>query len=131
MVRCALTVKDNNVCYTDGYKQFQTCTVNDNTEQCGFRKHTFRCCPETCRGKTGKHGIVMPKGNFTQKACRKLFNYSIPEIEDNLGRCNYPFYSRIEDCSIQGTIYLRNIFDRLIHLIKKVIFDKYYVNLEI
>ena len=102
LVRCALTVKDNNVCFTDGCKQFETCKVEDNTEQCGFMEYAFQCCPETCRGKTGRHGIVMPIGNFTQKACRKLFNYT---TEESLGRCNYPFYSRIEDCSIQGTIY--------------------------
>lgn len=101
LVRCALTVKDNNVCLTDGSKGFETCTKEDNTPQCGFWEYTFQCCPETCRGKTGHHGIVMPNGNFTQKACRKLFDYSIPDIEGILGRCKYPFYSRIEDCSIQ------------------------------
>ena len=116
LVRCALTVKDNNVCLTDGSKGFETCTKEDNTPQCGFWEYTFQCCPETCRGKTGRHGIVMPIGNFTQKACRKLFDYSIPDIEGILGRCKYPFYSRIEDCSIQGTICLRNIFDKLIYL---------------
>ena len=114
MVRCALTVKDNNVCFTDGGGQLQTCTqyIDQNIDQCGYDKHMFRCCPETCRGKVGKHGIVMPTGNFTQKACRKLFDNKIPDIEENLGVCDYPFLSRIEDCSIIGTSFLHNIFDR-------------------
>ena len=120
LVRCALTNKDNDVCLTDGYKQFKKCAEDDNIHKCGYLRYMFRCCPEFCRGKGDNHtGIVMPIGNFTQKACRKLFDYGIEDdfgdsiIENKLGKCDYPFYSRVEDCSIQGLIYLHDIFDRL------------------
>ena len=121
LVRCALTVKDNNVCLTDGYEYFHKCFEDDNIHKCGYLRHMFRCCPEFCRGKGDyDNGIVMPIGNFTQKACRKLFDYGIEDdfgdsiIENKLGKCDYPFYSRVEDCSIQGLIYLHDIFDRII-----------------
>ena len=66
----------------------------------------FRCCPETCRGKGDyDNDIVMPIGNFTQKACRKLFDYGKNDIGNKLGKCDYPFLSRREDCSIIGTLY--------------------------
>ena len=104
LVRCALTNKDNDVCLTDGYKTLQKCTEEiDIFYKCGYTRHMFRCCPETCRGKGDNDaGIVMPSGNFTQKACRKLYDYSKNDIDNKLGKCEYPFYSRVEDCSIQG-----------------------------
>ena len=126
LVRCALTNKDNDVCLTDGYKQFKKCAEDDNIHKCGYLRYMFRCCPEFCRGKGDNDtGIVMPIGNFTQKACRKLFDYGIEDdfgdsiIENKLGKCDYPFYSRVEDCSIQGLIYLHHILDRFIYYVTK------------
>ena len=97
-VKCALTLKDNDVCLMTspgGWKDY-TCATSDLRWCKDYQKTMHRCCPEKCKKATGAGKL---HGNFTAKSCAIIHakNSTYPD-----GVCEYPFDSRMQDCAIPG-----------------------------
>ena len=97
-VKCALTLKDNDVCLMTspgGWKDY-TCATSYLQWCKDYQKTMHRCCPEKCKKATGAGKL---SGNFTAKTCAIIHakNSTYPE-----GACEYPFDSRMQDCAIPG-----------------------------